>query len=860
MKTKVIQFFQNPRIGIILAVMAVGMVGIIGIQLYWMHNAARMEEELFRKGVNRALNAVVHSLESRESAMMLGQTLALSDSVADDVVITQEKSGHLSPPSMVPPSPPTLAKTMTPVIVENTPQIDKKMPVLPRRSNNSVLQKKELSRSMADKQNIENTSYHGDSIPDRSAQQKAQDFNHFERTGQQFQFRIQSNPSRSSHQAPQSAEILNLDEFITQQTLGATQQALGAIGTLDISPTQLGVVMDPKVLGDPNTWMTYYKKFNDKNFRDSLRTVIAKKMQASGVKIRGSVNLKNEQAPQNRLYTTSSHNSESLQRAQQRIQERLTEMKQQRIQTQRSVKSNQVIIKLDDGQSFTIALDSAVWSATGWSPTVALQSPTVALQSLTTKALRPRSANGNGAFVVSSHSSANEVPVQTAHISAKTNFPAQDDCEEEIVGETRKAVVSPQPKNIPTAQRKIARRTAILRTALERLINNRQDIHLRLEKSVVDSLVMYHLRENNIALPYRFAVINSMDTSVLIANTPELTVTNQLSLSQNNNEQVSILPVNALEKSSHIFQQMPSAFMATLFPNDLIGTSYRIMVDFPSYHGASLAMMTGMGLTSFCCISLVVGCFAWTLLALLRQKKISEVKNDFINNMTHELKTPIATISMASEALLDVQMRADEKRVARFASIIHEENKRLSGHVEKVLKSAQMERRIQAGSLDLAYTPTNISYMITDVIASFELQIASKDGTVTCALEAHQNTIDADEAHIANVVSNLIDNAIKYCGEVPPHITIATYNAGDQLCISVADHGVGIRREHLKHLFEKFYRVPTGNVHNVKGFGLGLNYVQTIVEAHGGTIHVESEFGKGSTFTLKLPLRQGVQG
>jgi two-component system phosphate regulon sensor histidine kinase PhoR len=295
-----------------------------------------------------------------------------------------------------------------------------------------------------------------------------------------------------------------------------------------------------------------------------------------------------------------------------------------------------------------------------------------------------------------------------------------------------------------------------------------------------------------------------------------------------------------------------SEFQVQLFPNDILGNEEKdyLAVHFPDQtRGLTLAGIAPVLGSSALFLLLIMGCFGFTLLALMKQKKLSDMKTDFINNMTHELKTPIATISIASEALKDDHVRSESVRVERFVNIIHDENKRLAGHVEKVLQAAQMDR----GELNLKFVPTDAHELIETVADSLALQLEQKQGRIELCLEAHTPIVQADEAHFRNVLVNLLDNANKYSPDTP-HIIVSTRNTAQALVLTIQDNGIGMTREAQKQIFEKFYRVPTGNRHDVKGFGLGLNYVKTIVEAHGGTVSVKSEQSKGSTFEVVMPL------
>src|SRR5215203_587545 len=249
----------------------------------------------------------------------------------------------------------------------------------------------------------------------------------------------------------------------------------------------------------------------------------------------------------------------------------------------------------------------------------------------------------------------------------------------------------------------------------------------------------------------------------------------------------------------------------------------------------------------------IITAFALTVRTMLRQKKLSEIKNDFINNMTHEFKTPLATISLAVDALKNDKVIGDKEKMNYFSEIIKEENQRMNRQVETILKAALLDKQ----EVNLMLKPTHVHDVIKDIADNFTLQLNDKNGKVEMDLEATNDLIDADEVHFPNLINNLIDNSVKYAKEdVPPEIRISTAANGKNMTIRLEDNGIGMAKETVKRIFEKFYRAHTGNVHNVKGFGLGLSYVKTMVDAHGGHIKVDSMPGKGSTFTLELPLKK----
>jgi len=251
---------------------------------------------------------------------------------------------------------------------------------------------------------------------------------------------------------------------------------------------------------------------------------------------------------------------------------------------------------------------------------------------------------------------------------------------------------------------------------------------------------------------------------------------------------------------------------------------------------------------------IIITAFYLTFGTLIRQKKLSEMKSDFINNMTHELKTPLATISLAVDALKSDKVLADKEKLSYFTGMIKDENKRMNKHVETILQAAQMER--QQGQLNKK--DIHVHDVIQKVISNLHLQIEEKQGKVELQLNAAQDLMEADEVHFTNLINNLLDNAVKYSKEnVPLAIRVSTKNSSrGNIRIMVEDNGIGMSKETVSRVFEKFFRAHTGNVHNVKGFGLGLSYVKAMTEAHEGKIRVESVLGKGSTFTIDFPLKK----
>ncbi len=294
-----------------------------------------------------------------------------------------------------------------------------------------------------------------------------------------------------------------------------------------------------------------------------------------------------------------------------------------------------------------------------------------------------------------------------------------------------------------------------------------------------------------------------------------------------------------------------SLYTTELFRADNQRSSGRLAVYFPNKDHVLMGNMTVMLFSSVTLLLVLIGSFTYTIFTMLRQKKISEMKTDFINNMTHEFKTPVATIMIASESLKDAEIAADRQRASRLANIIYDENVRLGNHIERVLNIARLEK----DNLKLEHHPVDMNDLTQAVVDSMELQLLKHEAKVNMHLDATDAVVSGDELHLSNVLFNLLDNAIKYSNE-NPDITIRTKTTGSQVHLTVADKGIGMSRDQLSKIFDQFYRIPTGNRHDVKGFGLGLSYVNDIVKRLDGKVQVKSEKEKGTTFEIIFPLER----
>jgi two-component system phosphate regulon sensor histidine kinase PhoR len=287
-----------------------------------------------------------------------------------------------------------------------------------------------------------------------------------------------------------------------------------------------------------------------------------------------------------------------------------------------------------------------------------------------------------------------------------------------------------------------------------------------------------------------------------------------------------------------------------LFQADIYTSPEYLLIYFPREKQFLLTELWGMLLISMILIIVIVYSFTYTVATIFRQKRLSEMKNDFINNMTHEFKTPIATISLACEAMADKDIRASGESVDHYLTIISEENRRLAGMSEKILQTAVIDK----GELKMNREIIDLHEIIVEVIKNLRIQVEIKDGEIKRRLKASRPKIEGDRVHLTNLVYNLLDNANKYSPK-KPLILIYTENVNNGILMTIEDNGIGISKAEQKKIFDKLYRVATGNIHEVRGFGLGLSYVRAIVNEHHGKISVESEVNRGSRFKVFLPFK-----
>ncbi len=353
----------------------------------------------------------------------------------------------------------------------------------------------------------------------------------------------------------------------------------------------------------------------------------------------------------------------------------------------------------------------------------------------------------------------------------------------------------------------------------------------KMQDKIRKGLERHGLKKTN----FEFAIVNSVNSLTLEMQTANFDRSYERAMEDTNSSRIAYLDISSLP-GSETESLVPSETVVVVFP------------DIKNFIFNSLGWMIA-GAILFTLI--ILAAFYITVRALIRQKKLSEIKSDFINNMTHELKTPLATISLAVDAIRNPKVVNDPEKLQYFSSIIKDENKRMNKQVETILQAALLDKQ----EVQLRLNPLHVHAVLDDIVENFSLQLNDRQGRFTTHFNAESDLVEGDEVHFTNMLSNLVDNAIKYSREdVPPQIDISTVNFGKYIRVRLEDNGIGMDRETVTRIFEKFYRAHTGNIHNVKGFGLGLSYVRTMVDAHHGKIKVESVPGKGSVFTLDFPI------
>lgn len=370
---------------------------------------------------------------------------------------------------------------------------------------------------------------------------------------------------------------------------------------------------------------------------------------------------------------------------------------------------------------------------------------------------------------------------------------------------------------------KLIVKSEVIQLVLNQLLNDERKLIQRVDEKLIHKLLVKELENKGIDLKFQFAVVESTT----------------------NNEIVSTIVDKELLNSS---------LKTQLYPNDVGNLSAELLIHFPEQESYLFGKILYSLILSLIFLSGIIYCFYYAISTIYRQKKLSEIKNDFIDNMTHELKTPISTISLACEALQDSKIKSKKKMSNKYLKIIGDENRRLSHQVEKVLQIAVLDK----SKSKLELKNVNLHSILNDSLDIIRFQIEKNGGKVNKKFVASRHEIVGDKMHLINVFNNLLDNANKY-SKSNPIINLSTYNTNNSITVEVKDEGVGMKNSITKKIFEKFYREPKGNLHNVKGFGLGLSYVKSMVEEHGAKIFVKSRVNKGTIFKIIFKLSDEKQ-
>lgn len=378
--------------------------------------------------------------------------------------------------------------------------------------------------------------------------------------------------------------------------------------------------------------------------------------------------------------------------------------------------------------------------------------------------------------------------------------------------------ILPKKKNTLEKNSENSEKADLVKDVFKDFIMGKRSIDERLGQLMLDTLLQSEFKSNGIKIPFKYSV---KDNGNLVF----------ASFSHNETQ-------NPLQK----------AYKVKLFPNDSYAQEQYLNVYFPEKDDFILGNLWNIFGSSLLLICMVGGIFYYSVNTMLSQKKLSNIKTDFINNMTHELKTPVSTISLALEVIRDKELEKNPEKTERYLNIIGEENKRLGTQIEKVLQIAQLE----SGDISLKFENLDINEVLNQVIASMGVQLEQLNVKVDTNLNAAIPNVAADKVHLTSIFVNLLDNAIKYSKEFP-EILLSTENTIGGVAIKIKDNGIGIPKDQINKIFDKFYRVPKGNLHDVKGFGLGLSYVKRMLTLHGGKIAVSSKVNEGSEFFVTLP-------
>lgn len=754
---------NKKKLTAVIAAMLLSLFGLIGVQLYWIDAALRLNDEQFGHRVNEALSEMVRSMEEKESERLLAMHFEKQ----------QDADTQAGSPN-----------TNTSPDTDNSSQ-----------SNHSPVARTTVPASQYQNEYSEETD---EEFLDHSATEPTEFEEEEEDTPTRDAFRINKDNEDTLRSIPllynnelhfiqDNAELLALALDARETKRAATRNRLNA-DALRRSQIRIQTFQKEKEIQNQKKELRRQDssiKIIMSNKNKIIENVIVQ-LCNSGMEIDHDDGFAEE-------HSSSTNNSRNI----------------------RLNKSDNMFrtIRYDNAGSTQAAISSANDNRIVWKPTMQHRAAFSTTNAAKTTFVFNTDANTHKNALIFTTSSCDQ---NTSPAKAVTLTVAPKST---VIPITQKSNTSVKKVAVRNVVQKVHQVTDMTARWIAELATGPRPIQQRLDSDSLETLIRTKIKNSGIELPFSYDVRHTQSGKIAFSR--------KALQSENNN----------------------NIYSATLFPNDILPSEYELRLYFHDNTSSAFEKIWKQLLASAIFLSIVVTSFGYTVVTMNRQKKLSDMKTEFINNMTHEFQTPISTISLASEALKDPDIAADEARRQRFAGIIHSENKRLGKHVELLLQAAQIEN----GTYSIVPEQVDIHAIIVGESHNAHIQIDKRGGLLHTQLNAKESILYGDSTHLSDIIRNLLDNAIKYSPDVPD-ITIETKNDGKYIYIAVKDKGRGMTREQASMVFERFYRVPTGNRHDVKGFGLGLSYVKAMVEAHEGTISVDSEPQKGSTFTLTLPL------
>nr|WP_255709946.1 HAMP domain-containing sensor histidine kinase [Pontibacter harenae] len=729
--------------------MSISLLGIVGLQLYWISDAIKVRQEQFDRSVNEVLSKVVEKLETQEAASVVADNMAslqknASDTLSATLVKTETKTTE-QPKVQHSENPKPEATAPKPAKAQGTGHLQSKTDSAAEPTGDKVLsnKSKKLSASVQ-MQNLSAVAGQG------------------------------SSPIIYMHRSGSGVERINL---IQKDSLKALQRYREApSGRTTMVPAVIagkGI----KVVEHANSLFPDSLHL-ERNFPDSaFRALRSSKPDINFVRIHNQ--------PIRVSVDTLKYMVSKLDSLSRNITFKTT-------------------LRPDDISSISVRMDSVFIYKIGQEPKVIYDSHAVPSQS--------KSVKGSGITIGGIRLKEAEKVVQAA-------VPAPEVKEVHTTKPAKKNQLHHNVSNISRIEIKKDKLNDVAQKMVVEYLVKDVPLKDRINLDYLPSLLKTELQNQGININFGYWVVSGESDTVVAQNTLAT--------------QVAHLP----------------KYTASLFPNDIFDKTDQLGIYFPDSKTYALKSLWGMLTLSALFTMVIVATFGTTIHIIYKQKKLSEMKNDFINNMTHEFKTPIATISLATDSISNPKVYENPDRIKYYTNIIREENKRMNGQVENVLQIALLEKN----EFKMNLQPVDVHLLIVKAIESIKLQVEQRYGQIWVQLEALEHELNLDEVHLYNVICNLLDNANKY-SPTEPIISLTTSNKNGGLLIAVEDKGIGMSKDAQQRVFEKFYRVPTGNLHNVKGFGLGLSYVKAIVQAHHGDIKLKSEPGKGSRFEVFLPL------